>query len=155
MEITPYNLHKAPLLPRLASVSKQPKSTAGAIGAFRFIQSTGAPRSGGTCCCTFRSLVRGDGFAAQFLQGVDGDLAALNGGYSFGRGSRRCNGGDGGYSLGYRRSANRLFVKKRVLTVRGVHDELNTLSLDEIDHVGTTLLHLVDTLHNQTGALQH
>jgi hypothetical protein len=42
MEITPYNLHKAPLLPRLASVSKQPKSTAGAIGAFRFIQSTGA-----------------------------------------------------------------------------------------------------------------
>jgi hypothetical protein len=45
MEITPYNLHKAPLLPRITLVSKQPKSTNGAIGAFRFIQSTGAEGS--------------------------------------------------------------------------------------------------------------
>jgi hypothetical protein len=30
------------LLPRITLVSKQPKSTNGAIGAFRFIQSTGA-----------------------------------------------------------------------------------------------------------------
>ena len=99
--------------------------------------------------------MRGDGFPAQFLQGVDGDLAALGGGYSFGRGSRCRDGGDGGDSLGYRRSANGPLVKEGVLAVRGVHDELNALSLNEVDHVRTTFLHLVDTLHYQARALQH
>jgi len=52
MKITPYNLHKAPLLPRKSSVSKQPNSCPGSEGAFRFIQSSAAE---GSAVASFRA----------------------------------------------------------------------------------------------------
>jgi hypothetical protein len=54
--------------------------------------------------------MRGHGFAAQFLQRIHGNAAALGGGNPFRCSAGRGDGGDGRNSLRDRRPANRFFI---------------------------------------------
>src|SRR3954469_22532806 len=91
----------------------------------------------------------------QLLQGVYVDDLALKCGDSL-RGRARCgHRGDGGDALLHRGTADGLLVEKSVLPLRSVDDEVNGISFDQIDDVGTPLFHLVDALHSEPGTLQH
>src|SRR5438270_5901322 len=81
-------------------------------------------------------------------------LSALQGGDSFCRGPRGRRGGEGGDTLSDGGSPDRLFVEPWILALRSIHNELDAVSLYEVDDIRTAFLHFVYTLHRQAGILQ-
>ena len=63
----------------------------------------------------------------------------MHGGDALGCGARGRDGGNRRHTLCDRGAANGLLVKESILTARRIHDELDTLALDEIDDVRATL----------------
>src|ERR1700744_5601543 len=92
-------------------------------------------------------LDSGAGVGVQLLQRVDGGVLLLHGGNAFN--GRLCgsDGGDGGNAGQDSGAADGLLVEERILPARRVDDELNAISLDEIDDVGTAFLYFEDSLH--------
>src|SRR5580704_3070429 len=91
----------------------------------------------------------------QMLQCAYADLSALQCRNSLRcrtRSSQRRNRGD---ACHHRRPSNCLFVKPRFEPRGRIHDELDALALDEVDHVGPAFFHFVDALHAHACALDH
>ena len=89
------------------------------------------------------------------LQRVDIRLVLLQRLDALGCGARGGDCGDGRDSLRDGSAADGLLVEKGVLPVRSIDDEMNPLALDQVDDVGPPFLHLVDTLNDESGTLQH
>ena len=65
----------------------------------------------------------------QLLQRLHSHFAALQGGNPFRRGTRGRKRGDGRNPCLHRGPPNRFFIKKRILPMRRIHDQLNALAL--------------------------
>src|SRR5262252_3532434 len=80
------------------------------------------------------------------LQGLDTYFSALKGRDALGgcaRSGQRCNRWD---TRIHRCATNSFFIEPGLQTRWRVDDEVDTLALDKIDHVGAALFHLVDAI---------
>src|SRR5713226_4106427 len=88
------------------------------------------------------------------LQCAHADLSLLQRGDPFGGsegGSQRGNGGD---ALRHRRAANRLLVEPGIGSIGGVEDQLDTVALDQVYNVRSSLFDLIHAVHDETTPLQ-
>src|SRR5687768_3615222 len=88
------------------------------------------------------------------LQSFHIDLAALDRSDAVrGRSScgQRC---DGWNAVRHCRTADRLLIKEWIDSVRRVDDELDLAAFDQIDDVGSSFFHLVNTLAHDAGLLE-
>src|ERR1051326_1268388 len=94
-------------------------------------------------------------FGVQVLQRADADFSALQRGKAFrsgtGGGQRRDRWNAGRHGG----AADRFFVEPRLESRRGIDDELNALSFDEVDDVRTPFFYFVDAFHIHAGGLDH
>src|SRR5215831_17650574 len=99
--------------------------------------------------------LRGRPLRVELLQGLYIHLAALQRGDAFSSGPGSGQSGDRRDAGGYSSAADRLLVKERFLALRSVDDQLNPVALDQIDHMGTSFLHLVHAVASHPGSLDY
>src|ERR1035438_4372373 len=97
----------------------------------------------------------GGSLGVQLLQRVHLDVSALQGCDTFARGPscrQSCNCRN---ACGYGRTPNRLLVEPWIDAVRRVDDQVQALTLDEVNHVGASFFHLVHAFNSQARVFEN
>src|SRR5581483_4322884 len=146
-----------PLKP-FANIADRPKTTATATNASPPIDQN-AMRTLCRIFCAFQSLVARRQLLLplrmKLLQGIHLRLSALQGGNSLARSPSGGERSDRRYARSDGSSANGLLIEPWLDAVRRVDDELDALTLDQVDDIGPAFFHLVHAFHVQPGVLQH
>src|SRR5947209_4623437 len=91
----------------------------------------------------------------QVLQYSHRNLTLLEGSYALGRGSSGGDSGERRDAMRHGGPPNGLLVKPWILSLRSVDHKLDTVTLDQVDHIRTAFLDLVNAFHSETGVLQN
>src|ERR1700749_931990 len=91
----------------------------------------------------------------QMLQCIDCSHVLLQCLDTFRSGASGRNGCDRRNALQNSSPTNRLLVEEWVLAMRRIEDELNALTLDQIDDVRTAFLHFENALDHHAGFFEH
>src|SRR5260370_8228094 len=89
------------------------------------------------------------------LQCAHADLSLLQRGDPFGGRAGGSQRGNGGGAVRPRRAANRLLVEPGIGSIGGVEDQLDTVALDQVYNVRSSLFDLIHAVHDKTASLQN